>query len=495
MNNEKEKIDKQHEDLLKAINDGELNIGQVDWISFLSTYINTFSSSNYPISTIAWTWALCGEIDEPTKRMDLLGIWQDVAHKCFSTKEESYEFIANCDCLVRINSRLRWLYIHESAQLPHTYDGVWGGKNLNELALLWSDNHVRSCDLVALASEIHNTVHAGEKAPIIEYFLYSSRNYNKLYFDNIYDFSRNLFLAESFRQYLVTGKMNTDAPLTFVDIKRKIRNACFDEYIRLRLAQIEAEMDDDNSLLLDPTIDDLYQELYNQESSVVNREQMFEDFRGSQAYHDRWYRGRPEVLQMIKYFIDYLNWKMEHLHDESKQAKVIVQNGDYVAGNKYTGTVIENVENGGIGVQQVFNQPQSAQTAQETTTTFTPEDKRGPKYQVLFADKNGDEDTRRTKIEKERLLRYLRDYDLASVQLTSSKRNELIKVVVCFCKKWIGERYASTSISSTALARFLIETCGIDKKVNQISVANVLQRLLASGEYDETIYDQVCEYF
>ena len=34
-----------------------------------------------------------------------------------------------------------------------------------------------------------------------------------------------------------------------------------------------------------------------------------------------------------------------------------------------------------------------------------------------------------------------------------------------------------------------------DKKVNQISVANVLQRLLTSGEYDETIYDQVCEYF
>ncbi len=357
MNKEIDNIDKQHEDLLKAINNGELNIGQVDWISFLSTYINTFRSSNFPISTIAWTWALCGEIDEPTKRMDLLGIWQDAAPKCFTTKEESDEFIANCDCLVRINSRLRWLYIHESAQLPHTYDEVWGGKNLNELALLWSDNHVTSNDLVALASEIHNTVHSGEKAPIIEYFLYSSRNYNKLYFDNIYDFSRNLFLAESFRQYLVTGKMNTDAPLTFVDIKRKIRNACFDEYIRLRLAQIEAEMDDDNSLLLDPTIDDLYQELYNQESSVVDREYMFEDFRGSQAYHDRWFNGRPEVLQMMKYFMDYLDWKMEHLHKNDK-SKVIVNNGDYVAGNKITGDVIENVEAGGVGKQIIYGKRQ-----------------------------------------------------------------------------------------------------------------------------------------
>ena len=42
---------------------------------------------------------------------------------------------------------------------------------------------------------------------------------------------------------------------------------------------------------------------------------------------------------------------MEHLHDEQNQDRVIVKNGDYVAGNKYTGTVIGTVAAGGIGVQ------------------------------------------------------------------------------------------------------------------------------------------------
>ena len=255
--------------------------------------------------------------------------------------------------LKMVNIHLRGLILLQGAQMPHTYDDVDGGKGLNEMALLWSDKYVEGKDLVALASEIHKTVSNGKKDPVIEYFLYCNRNYNQLPFDNIYDFSRNLFLAESFRQYLVTGKMNTSAPLAFTDIKRRLRNACFEEYIRLRLAPIEAEMEEDNSLLLDPTIDDIYQELYNQESSVVNREQMFEDFRGSQAYHDRWYRGRPEVLQMIQYFIDYLNWKIANLHSNPQSQNDTTYNvqGDYIAGDKHVGAHIDNVQTGAIGAQ------------------------------------------------------------------------------------------------------------------------------------------------
>jgi len=360
MNKEIDNIDKQHADLLKAINNGELNIGQVDWISFLSTYINTFRSSNFPISTIAWTWALCGEIDEPTKRMDLLGIWQDAAHKCFSAKEERDEFIANCDCLVRINSRLRWLYIHESAQLPHTYDGVWGGKGLNELAMIWADNHVTGDDMVALASEIHRSSMEGVRPPLIEQVLLSSRNYNHLAFDNVYDFSRNLFLAECFRKFLIDGKANSDGPMTFGDFKRKIRNACFDSYIRLRIEQIKKEKEDDNWLLVDPDDKDYYPMLYEAESIVVNREMQFEAFKGSQAYHDRWFNGHPEVLQMMKYFMDYLDWKIKQDRNKNMQASshTNIINGDYIAGNKVMGDVIEKVEDGGIGKQVVYGSPE-----------------------------------------------------------------------------------------------------------------------------------------
>ena len=357
MSSELQNTDTQQETLMKEINQGERNMRQVDWVTFLSDLVKAFRVMKQPISSIGWVWALISEIDEPTKRMDMLGIWQDAAQKCFPTKEERDEFIANCDCLVRINSRLRWLYIHESAQLPHTYDADWGGKGLNELAMIWADNHVTGDDMVALASEIHRSSMEGVRPPLIEQVLLSSRNYNHLAFDNVYDFSRNLFLAECFRKFLIDGKANSDGPMTFCDFKRKIRNACFDAYIRLRVEQIKKETEYDNWILVDPECDeDYYPMLYEAESIVVNREMQFEAFKGSQAYHDRWFNGRPEVLQMMKYFMDYLDWKIKQDRNKNMQASshTNIINGDYIAGNKVLGDVIEKVEAGGIGKQIVY---------------------------------------------------------------------------------------------------------------------------------------------
>ena len=354
--------------LLRAINRDEQRLGNVDWLPYLSELVKMIGLMKKPISFIGCAWALLQEIDDFSKRADILGMWQDLAPQCFTTKEAADAFIADMDCLIRIYIRLRGLVLMQGASMPHTYDTADGGKGLNELALIWSEQYLHNIDLVALASEVHTSVQTGEKAPMIEHFLYSSRQYNELPFDNIYDFSRNLFLAESFRQYLVDGKMYTDTPMAFGDIKRKIRNACFDEYIRLRIQQIEVELEDDNSLLLDPTIDYYYQQLYDEERSVVDREEMFESFRGSQAYYDRWYRGRPEVLQMMKYFMDYLDWKMKNLHVQSQTNNTIVQ-GDYIAGDKITGDVIKNVAPGGVGKQVIYG-------VQPTTETAPPEPSR-----------------------------------------------------------------------------------------------------------------------
>jgi hypothetical protein len=272
MNKQPEQIEDPHElDILRAINRGEQKIADVDWQSYLSHLVMLIHLMK-EISPIGVVWTFLNEIDDFTKRMDILGRWQDLAPKCFPSKEAADAFISDMACLVRINIRLRALIIQHGAQIPNTYDRVdIGGKGLNEIALVWSDKFVHGRDIVALASEIHATIQSGEKDPLIEYFLYSSRQYDQLSFDNVYDFSRNIFLAESFRQYLVTGKMYTSDPMGFADIKRRLRNECFDEYIRLRLAQIKEEMDEDNTLLLDPTIDDYYNRLYEEEYSIYNR--------------------------------------------------------------------------------------------------------------------------------------------------------------------------------------------------------------------------------
>ena len=376
-----ENQDPEEVNILRAVNRGETRLETVDWKTYLSEIVKMIGLMKDPISYIGCAWALLQEIDDYAQRADILSKWQDVAPQCFPTKEESNAFCADVQCLKQIYYNLRGMVVLQGAELPNTYDHVDGGKGLNEMALLWSDKYVSGSALVELASEIHKTVSAGNKDPLIEYFLYSSRNRNQLPFENIYDFSRNLFLAESFRQYLVSGKMYTAAPMTFGDFKRKLRNACFEEYIRLRVEQIREELDEDNWQLLDPTDEECYEELYKQEKSVYDRETMFEDFRGSQAYRERYFRGRPEVLNMMKYFMDYLSWKMENLHKDTmpKNQSTQIINGDYIVGNKYIGTVIEKVEAGGIGIQNVYGvqKPQRpaatpTNTEKRETTPFEP---------------------------------------------------------------------------------------------------------------------------
>lgn len=182
----------------------------------------------------------------------------------------------------------------------------------------------------------------------------------------------------------------------------------------------------------------------------------------------------------------------QYAAQHSSQDRKQVTTADLAAALEASGIPQLNVyvEPGGVGVQLVGD----GKTA-KPQSTFKLEDKRGPKFQFLFVDTEGNEDAKHTKEEADRFKRYLQDYDLASVQLNSSKRNDVLKVIICFCKKWVGKGFTTTPISPTALTRFLIDICGIDKKVDRVSIANALLTMLNSGEYDKDIYSRVCEYF
>ncbi len=166
--------------ILRAINRGETRLETVDWKPYLSDIVKMIGLMNPSISYIGCAWALLQEIDDFSRRADILSKWQDLAPQCFPTKEASDSFYADAECLIMVNIHLRGLVLMQGAQMPHTYDDVDGGKGLNEMALLWSDRYVEGKDLVALASEIHKTVSNGKKDPVIEYFLYCNRNYNQL---------------------------------------------------------------------------------------------------------------------------------------------------------------------------------------------------------------------------------------------------------------------------------------------------------------------------
>lgn len=152
--------------------------------------------------------------------------------------------------------------------------------------------------------------------------------------------------------------------------------------------------------------------------------------------------------------------------------------------------------NQGCTVNNFFVAPTATPQETEGVPAESPSvpKKRGPKTKLLFVTPEGEEDTARTKEEKERLRMYLNDHKLGSRKLTTEKENILLKIVVCFYRKWLQNSYVS-DYNATAAVRFLTETCEIPHEVDKVSIANRLQPMLKSGEYDRETAGSVSEYF
>ena len=350
--------------ILQTINRREIRPDQVDWVKYLSEVVALRRALNKSATDIQMLWMFAAEVDDYRARMDIFELWQDAAPNCFPEEAERDEFYANCGCLYRVAQALLGEVNHNDFHIPQVYKGE-GTKSLNELAYIWSNGHATGRILVALAQEIYERVPlSSDKMTELSLILTSHRRHDNR-FHNCYDFCRLLWCAEFMRQRLITGSLNAEPIFDTSKMKRKLLKECFDEYVRIRLEEIEMEMEEDYEDVRDLDEKDYYQHLYEEESMVANREFQFESFKGSQAYHDCWYDSRPEVLQLVQLFMEYLRSEKEK-KEKATDKQVIVNNGDYVAGDKITGDVIKHVEAGGIGKQVIYGKQESANTVEET---------------------------------------------------------------------------------------------------------------------------------
>ncbi|MBQ0089648.1 MAG: hypothetical protein KBT27_10005, partial [Prevotellaceae bacterium] len=67
-------------------------------------------------------------------------------------------------------------------------------------------------------------------------------------------------------------------------------------------------------------------QLLEESKYVFEREMQFEQFKGSYAYEQQCYKGRPDVLKMVGYFVTYLQEKINQLKT-SQFARHITFNG------------------------------------------------------------------------------------------------------------------------------------------------------------------------
>ncbi len=152
----------------------------------------------------------------------------------------------------------------------------------------------------------------------------------RIWSENIIEFSKALYCGESMRLH-ETNQIGDNDLVGLHSFDVAFRNKCFDEYIRMRVSEIFNDLQADNDRLYPPTELDCLLNLLDTERVVVERELGFEQFKGSQAYHDQWYDGRPDVLKTAGYFLQYLADKIKRM-----QPKEVSQGDTY---NYFSGAV------------------------------------------------------------------------------------------------------------------------------------------------------------
>lgn len=303
---------------MRDINSGKIRYNQVDWVAQIKEVLKLCNLMTTKFPYVIWLWSFLCEIDDLTTRMDILGRMQDVASKCFENPFDAKDFSEDCRSLYRICSRARGYYTNDAIKVKFKWTDE--RKNLTELAHILCDECVDPEYLVAITEEIYQAVRDNKQFQILPVVLKGYRYTNIMSITNILDFVKNLYVTEGFRELILVGKSDSLAAPSIVSFNWEIRNKCFDVYIKLRKEQIKAELNKDNRRVRGADDVECLEYLLAQEQAVVNRENSFEQFQGSAAYHAMWYPGRQAVLDLLNVFIEHLKMAIEEEKNKTKQA-------------------------------------------------------------------------------------------------------------------------------------------------------------------------------
>ena len=218
-------------------------------------------------------------------------------------QEEIDSIRYECSLLVRFYRRIKMLML----QNEEAADYIKGAptEDLLSYEVVAFLKSFSPADMVTLAQSFR--AQEGDKTkPFVEAILRMPEFEEHMYFDDICGFSRSLFMVEGWRQHFIKGDPNDRTMFDIHSFPLKLRNACFDEYIRLSIKEIEEELSDDNDRLFEVTEIECLDELYKKEKCAYDRIVGMEQFRGSEAYAREWYPAKPHVIKMSGYFVQYL---------------------------------------------------------------------------------------------------------------------------------------------------------------------------------------------
>lgn len=257
-----------------------------------------------------------------------------------ASESEMASFSLECRSLIHYNEiiarfmqdRRHRLFVQDNISEERPIPKMEQFLYIQELHTLDMPHYIAFIEAYALYCSKH-CEQADKQIPTLSMAILQTWNcLGKMYAKDIISFCKHLYMGESVRQHEI-GLLGDDECLNIRTFDVAFRNRCFDEYIRICLKAIKEKVDADNDRLYPPSELDYMQELLHKESCAYEREMSFEQFRGSQAYHDMYYLGRPDVLKMAGYFIQYLRDSVERMQNNQPESVATPITYNYYAGS------------------------------------------------------------------------------------------------------------------------------------------------------------------
>ena len=334
------------EELFASVNEGTMNPKQIDWKPCLLQMLSMQQQTQPCLPSVIWVNLLVVKLALYDDRIYVLHQFQQIAPQIFASKREIDTFIQDCDCVCYLCHSLTCLSYNNKVVKP-----VYNNTVFDELTLILSE--ITPAEMVALSQSLYDRTSDVANQDHFFFVMRIGQYLHKLLTNDICEFSKTLFLAESYRKYIMSGEKNEQSIANIHTLPIRLRNDCFDVYIQLRTTQILKDLEADNARLYPPTKLKAMQTLLTQDAYAVNRMAGLKQFKNSYAYAQQWYPGADDVLTMAQFFLQYLKDKIKAL--SYSNTKIVTQEvhvqGDYVAGSKQVGTHIGNVSPNAVGIQ------------------------------------------------------------------------------------------------------------------------------------------------
>ena len=292
---------------MQDINSGAKKVDDYDWKKELVGILQFWNLIPMDIPSILWMWGVLGIIEDPNVRLSVLKNIKSKYYACYREIGEIDDFHTACRSLQHLYERMV-AYNEQHRQTTSYRTG-----KLKELASIMSDDTLEGNDLVDLANEIYleEIRHDNIPNPILGVVLNSYYNREHYCIDNVASFITYLYIAEGYRQLILSNNIDSTKLPEVKSIPRKIKKMCFDTYIERRIFGIREGFEYDEKRIEDPTDIECYQKLLKEETQHLSYVKIA---------NTNWnpYPNRNIVIELSEQYIKYLQKIIDDLEKESK---------------------------------------------------------------------------------------------------------------------------------------------------------------------------------